>query len=168
MSTDPIQWGSSSPKMVAVREGAAPPDWYGVGAVELAALGDRVLIVEDQFKSGYECFTCGGSGKVKSTLVAGAAKTCPDCNGKGGVLVVPDANQRRPTTGTIVSVGEACKVLTVGEKVMFSNFAGLVTDFHSESGTVCVRILHETEVLSRMRGHLSLRDMKGQAEVTSI
>jgi RecJ-like exonuclease len=43
-----------------------------------------------------KCSTCSGKGAIP----------CPACEGKGGLIVVPDASERRPTTGTIASVGD--------------------------------------------------------------
>jgi len=143
-------------------------EWFNVGEVGFAASGDRLVIEEDQFKSGYECKTCGGTGKVTSKVVAGAVKKCPECDGKGGLIVVPDNAQRRPTTGIVRSAGELCKVYKVGDGVLFSNFAGFAIDLQRAGQPVCLRILHETEVLTKVRGHLELRAISSQREVTSI
>lgn len=159
---------------------------FKVGEVGFSALGDRVVIKEDEFKSGYECPTCSGSGRVGCSNCNGSGKSsinaharcsichgdgwlrCGDCEGKGGTLVVPEQSQRRPTTGLIVSAGELCKVLHVGETVMYSNFAGYAVDLNRAGQPVCLRILHETEVLCRVSGHLELRTLRNQTEVTSI
>jgi len=127
------------------------------------AIGDRVLIEEDQFKSGYECPDCGGTGK--SAIVPGAR--CSSCEGKGGLLVVPEVSERRPTTGCVVSAGPNCKWLGVGDNVLYSNFAGYVVDLARAGRNVTIRILHETEVLARMTGHLELRSLKGKSEIAT-
>jgi co-chaperonin GroES (HSP10) len=147
-----------------------PPEsiWFEVGEVGFAASGDRLVIEEDQFKSGYECKTCEGSGKVPSTVVGGKMKTCPDCDGKGGLLIVAEVSQRRPTTGIVRSAGEQCKVYKVGDGVLFSNFAGFAIDLDRMGKKVCIRILHETEVLTKVRGHLELRAISSQRETTGI
>src|SRR5690348_11443311 len=49
------------------------PTWFDIGAVKFAAFGDRLLIREDEFRSGYECRICNGSGKVE----------CATCSGRG-------------------------------------------------------------------------------------
>jgi co-chaperonin GroES (HSP10) len=170
VTTPTSTWGGPTPapsKVITSVERVATIE-YKVGDVGFSALGDRVVIVEDQFKSGYECETCGGSGKVPSTIAGGKPKVCPTCDGKGGLLVVPDNSQRRPTTGLIVSAGELCKSLKVGDSVLFSNFAGFAVDMDRAGTTVCLRILHETEVMCRVSGHLELRAMRNQSEVTSI
>jgi co-chaperonin GroES (HSP10) len=160
--------------------------WFDVGEVGFAASGDRLVIEEDQFKSGYECKTCGGHEKVKCpncngtgksqvnahakcSVCAGAqAVTCPECNGKGGLLIVAETSQRRPTTGIVRSAGEGCRIYKVGDGVLFSNFAGFAIDLNRAGTTVCLRILHETEVLTKVRGHLELRAISSQREVSSI
>lgn len=74
--------------------------------IQLEAVEDKIIVVMDQFKSGYECKECGGTGKIKSTVVEGADKDCPTCEGRGALLVVPQISQSLPTLGTVVSVGE--------------------------------------------------------------
>jgi hypothetical protein len=160
-------------------------EWFEVGEVGFAASGDRLVIEEDQFKSGYECKTCNGSGKVAClncfkgfSKINGIVKckicqgdtyhVCPDCNGKGGLLIVAEVSQRRPTTGIVRSAGEQCKVYKVGDGVLFSNFAGFAIDLQRAGQPVCLRILHETEVLTKVRGHLELRAISSQREATGI
>jgi RecJ-like exonuclease len=104
-----------------------------LGTLTMEAHADRLIVVQDPFVSGYECTTCGGknvrnevsyvacsdcrgtgqraismsdSYKKCSTCDGTGQVPCPDCDGKGGVIIVPDASERRPTTGTIVSVGD--------------------------------------------------------------
>src|SRR4029077_19176848 len=123
--------------------GAVPPwqpTFYEVGPVKFAAFGDRYLVVEDEFRSGYECQRCKGDGRISCDNCRGSGTvrtkfrctpcegngrlTCPDCGGKGGLLVIPDVSKRRPTTGKVVSGGEKTKYFKLGDNVMFSNFAG--------------------------------------------
>jgi co-chaperonin GroES (HSP10) len=157
---------------------------FDLGDLKFWALGDRVLIQEDEFKTGYECMQCGGSGKAPcgdcegrgEHLRAGVARkcshcengavTCPECNGKGGLIVAPEIAERRPTTGKVVSVGDKCHTLKVGDSVMYSNFAGYVVDLQAAGRPVVLRILHETEVLCGMSGQLQLRNYRGKNEIT--
>jgi chaperonin GroES len=163
---------------------------FEVDNLKFGAMGDRVLIEEDEFKSGYECTVCDGAGKVpcesckgagsyrrgavdiKCSQCAGGAVTCPECKGKGGLLVAPETAQRRPTTGTVKSVGPGTKdhlmTLKVGDRVMYSNFAGYVTDFARLGKSVTMRILHETEILCQIEGHLDLRTFKGKTEIAEV
>lgn len=103
------------------------------GKLALEAVGDRVIVLEDKFKTGFECKTCGGGGysnepcpcckgtgfEGEESLVPNCRvccnpkieqkqpgkKPCDDCRGKGGILVAPQTAKRRPTTGKIVSTG---------------------------------------------------------------
>jgi co-chaperonin GroES (HSP10) len=159
---------------------------FELGDLKFRALGDRVIIIEDEFKTGYECGHCGGSGKapcdqcgghgaylrgkvtLKCSHCVNGAVRCPECDGKGGLLVAPETAQRRPTTGKVVSAGSACKVLSPGQGVMYSNFAGYVVDLARAGKTVTLRILHETEVLCEMDGQLELRNFKGKTEIAEL
>lgn len=157
-----------------------------IGDLKFWALGDRVLIIEDEFKSGYECSECGGSGNTPCEGCGGTGRSkrmqmarcavcegkgavmCPTCLGKGGLLVAPEISQRRPTTGEVISVGEKCVVLKPGQRVMYSNFAGYVVDLNRAGRNVAVRILHETEVLCAMEGQLLLKNFKGKTEIAEV
>lgn len=160
------------------------PNILDIGPAKFEALGDRVLILEDEFRSGYECTTCSGHGKIKCPNCDGLGEvshggpnmrchvcegskaiSCPECGGKGGILVVPEVSQRRPTTGSVVSVGPECKSLSPGQGVMYSNFAGYVVDLARAGEPITLRILHETEVLCKVSGHLDLKTFKSKTEV---
>lgn len=158
---------------------------YGFGSLNFWALGDRVLIEEDAFKSGYECSKCNGKGSIPCDNCGGTQErngkkcsicdgtdgtlTCPSCGGKGGLIVVPDTSQRRPTSGTVVSVGAAVKVLKVGQSVLYSSFAGYTVDLKGATGQdVVLRILHESEILSGMEGHLTLTNLRGKSEIAQF
>src|SRR5437867_6892619 len=139
------------------------PTWFEIGSVKFAAFGDRLLISEDEFRSGYECRGCNGSGRITcpdcrgvgsharergeivvsikcSTCMGKGSIMCPGCEGKGGILVVPDVSQRRPSTGQVVSVGDKCKYFKVGDNVLYSNFAGHAMDLERAGIKVVVRI----------------------------
>lgn len=156
---------------------------FEVEGLKFWALGDRVLIQEDEFKSGYECGECEGKGAVECVECEGKGShgvkkcshcggqgvvRCQACGGKGGLLVAPETAQRRPTTGRVVSLGEACKVLELGQSVMYSNFAGYVVDLARAGKTITIRILHESEVLCGMDGQLQLRNLKGKTEIATF
>jgi len=74
--------------------------------IQLEAVEDKIIVMMDSYKSGYECKECGGTGKVKSTFVEGAERECEACNGKGATLVIPEISKSLPTLGTVMSVGE--------------------------------------------------------------
>lgn len=154
---------------------------FPVGTLNFWALGDRVLVEEDEFRSGYECSVCSGHGKVdcgdcagigikinnkKCSSCEGTGKlVCPTCEGKGGLLIAPEISQRRPTSGRVVSCGRRVKYLNVGDSVLFSNFAGYVVDLDRAGSKVTLRVLHEPEILSGMSGHLMLTNLRSKTEI---
>lgn len=153
---------------------------FSLGDLKFEALGDRLIILEDEFKTGYECSRCGGSCKTACTECHQGVKAngkkcsmcegeghirCESCGGKGGLLVAPDITQRRPTTGRVVSAGPKAGSVKVGESVMYSNFAGYVVDLERAGKPICLRILHETEILCRLEGHLTLANLKGKSDI---
>lgn len=77
--------------------------------IQLEAIEDKIIVMIDRYKSGYECKECSGTGKIKSEVVEGALRDCEKCNGKGALLVVPEISQSLPTLGTVLSVGERTK-----------------------------------------------------------
>jgi len=156
---------------------------FALGELKFWALGDRILIQEDEFKSGYECQNCAGAGKhpciecngtgsyslKKCSHCSGTGKVvCTECQGKGGLLVAPETSQRRPTTGVIVSLGPDCKYLQLGDSVLYSNFAGYVVDLNRAGRPVTLRILHETEILCALEGQLDLRGLRGKSEIATF
>ena len=134
---------------------------FEIGPLKFEAFGDRIIVQEDAFKSGYECETCGGTG----VSPLNPNMRCKDCNGTGGLLAIPEVSQRRPTTGTIASVGPDVQHLKVGQSVMYSSFAGHTIDLDRAGVPVVLRILHEPEVLSILEGHLELRSVRGKSEI---
>lgn len=161
----------------------AQPVPYKVGEVEFIALADRVVVEEDEFRSGYECNACAGKGKLVCVGCQGTGKsavnpeiqckdchgsltvTCSECGGKGGLLVIPEQSERRPSSGRVVSAGEDCKTLKVGDNVLYSNFAGHAIDLDRVGLSIVLRILHEKEVLCRVSGHLELRTLRNKTEI---
>jgi hypothetical protein len=156
---------------------------YRAGPVSFEAWNDRLVIVEDPFKSGYECDRCNQTGKLlcpdcnglgTSGVVMGAkckvcrgdgSITCPDCNGKGELIVIPDAAKRRPTTGVIVSIGPKIKNLRKHDAVLYHDFVGCSFDLTGagEDGierAVTIRIIREDDVLVKVHGHMELSRMR--------
>jgi len=158
------------------------------------ALGDRLIILQDEFKSGYECARClgkrelvcvecagrGWNSQVLDEFTVGVAKkkcshcdgvgklVCPDCQGKGGLLEIPEDKQQRPGTGKVVSVGPACRTAALEDWVMYSQFAGHVVDLARDGKKYVLRILHETEILCGMAGSLDLRTLRGKSEIAEF
>jgi co-chaperonin GroES (HSP10) len=157
-----------------------------VGPLELEASGDYLILLRDEFRSGYECTFCLGQGQIKCDGCSGTGRslivkdgrcprceargviTCPLCNGKTvveGGIVIPEDRQNEPTTGAICSCGPDVIRYTNGQSVMFPSFAGhqlkLTGDTpEGEEREYLVVIMHESEVICRVKGHLELRRLK--------
>lgn len=129
-----------------------------IGAAGFEADNDRLIILQDDYRSGFECpkcldqdkrtiggkevsvvpcENCGGEGhylKDKKLAVKCSAcdgkgvVTCPDCGGKGGTIVLAENTKGRPTTGTIVSIGPDVKNRKRGDKVIYPSFSGHAYD----------------------------------------
>lgn len=100
---------------------------------QFTALGEKILVSLDQYRSGYECPTCKGSSKVKIQDASGLtlSTACPDCKGKGvreGGLVIPDTSKVIASSGVVISMGavarERCTEFAVGDRILFSVHAG--------------------------------------------
>jgi co-chaperonin GroES (HSP10) len=134
----------------------------------IEAVGERIWVLRDHFKSGYECPTCKGSryvgacelclgkGEVKKEecrICHGSGKReCPDCQGKGvksGGLVIPDESQKPPETGVILSVGPEATGFKEGDHVVYSSYAGTELNF---KGAGKIRVLVPKEVLGLIYG----------------
>jgi co-chaperonin GroES (HSP10) len=170
---------------------------FSIGATGFEALGERVLVLVDPFRSGYECERCNGDQKISctdcdngksrlnpnmqcKTCSGSRAMVCPACGGKGGELIIPDVAENRPQTGTIVSVGdqvgrgvqrlfgavpvqtfeERKNPLKKGDRVLFGTYAGFDVKLDTSDGRgIELRILNESEVLTRVHGEMKLRRM---------
>lgn len=161
----------------------------------LEAGGDRVIVQEDRFRTGYECKTCDGNRWQKNSTCpscrglkyvgemgskdasvcrlcegSGLAQ-CPDCKGKGGIVIVPEDVMRRPTSGVIKSIGyrtnydpdmrdyikdeDGKPYWKVGDRVIFALFAGTAIDFKQRGSC---RILSRNELMGKIHGVGSLGD----------
>ena len=141
------------------------------GAIGLAIKnGDTVIILEDEFKSSYDCKTCDGTGEViknclkcSGTGIDESVKadsndpiincgkcegkgswliSCTDCNGKGALLEIPDQAKARPTSGKIVAVGPGVQFSALGDRVAYSGYTGHLIPF---KGNTRLRIMREGE-----------------------
>jgi DnaJ-class molecular chaperone len=165
-----------------------------LGALTMEAFNDRILVIEDEFRSGYECPDCVGKKKIKSpeleelvcencqgtgksilnkdvrcSRCRGTGRTlCETCRGKGGVIVVAQASERRPTTGTIVSIGDKVERAQRGESVIYTSFSGHCYDLELPGDEVVViRVIQESDILAKVSGHLELRRVKKSAALGS-
>lgn len=66
-----------------------------------------------------------------------------------GRVIIPDAAQRRPTTGTVIAVGAEITKVAVGDKILYGNFSGTGINFANRPA---FRILTEDEILAIVVG----------------
>jgi co-chaperonin GroES (HSP10) len=163
-----------------------PSNILKVGPLELEAAGDYIILLRDEFRSGYECPKCEGEGVIRCDSCGGTGRSlvvkdgrctqcmgnksmaCPDCGGKGvvaGGLVIPEDRQNEPTTGTIVSMGPEVSRYGVGNSVMFPSYAGHQLKLtgetpEGEEREYLVVVMHQTEIICHCRGQLELRRLK--------
>lgn len=162
---------------------------YYAGPMGMEAMFGRILVVEDDFRSGYECEKCGKTGKhgcpdcddgnsklnsdIRCKTCHGAMVVqCSECKGQGAVLFIPEVAQRRPTTGQVVSTGDEVRSIKRGDYVCYSNFVGEVwdlsgVDHDGNERTIVVRHMKESEVICRVTNHLSLKRMRNRQNQTS-
>jgi len=149
---------------------------------QFLAVADKIIISIDDYRSGFECEKCKGTAKVEivcSCVTADrpgyknrfnepceecggdyGSKTrsveCPSCQGKGALIVIPQTAKVLPSTGTITSVGETCKLLSsrVGNRIVFSPHTGTMLPL---KGNVRLKIMREHEILCQVfgEGHTS-------------
>ena len=62
---------------------------------------------------------------------------------KEGLIYRPGTTIARPTTGTVLAVGDGCTELKVGDRIQFEHFAGYTVEVDGEE----LDILRETEIV---------------------
>lgn len=127
---------------------------------KIKARGESIIVVVDLFKSGYECKTCKGTGKIpmkRVDLAKGGLVdsyiTCSTCNGKTGMLVLPDEAKSLPCTGVIVSIGPGASHrddLNLYDRVLFGPHSGRFIPI-SKAGAL-LKIMHEREATAIVEG----------------
>ena len=128
-------------------------------------LGDNIIVLEDEFKSSYDCTVCEGTGElvVDCTKCEGTGQissngifsvcgkcsghksktvVCGSCRGKGALLEIPDQAKARPTSGKIVARGPDAHVYSLGDRVAYSGYTGHLIPF---KGNTRLRIMRQTE-----------------------
>jgi hypothetical protein len=73
--------------------------------IALMAIEDKIIVMIDSWKSGFECKDCKGTGKVGSFINPELVRSCDTCKGTGATLHIPDSHKSLPSTGVIVSMG---------------------------------------------------------------
>lgn len=140
------------------------------GKLGLEATENKILILIDKFKSGYECKDCNETGKYiacecarrdsfgikENGKVCGfrdncglqiIGETCRTCKGTGTTLIMPENARAIPTSGVIVSVGPLCRTREVGERVLFGAHTGYFLPF---KGSAKIRCMREDEPLCKI------------------
>jgi hypothetical protein len=137
------------------------------GKIALRAVEDKIIVLLDRFKTGYECLLCGGDGMGRACRDCstnpglnrfGSTCTscngdynkhvgidCPACKGRGSSIIVPESTKALPTSGIIVSVGPKCEYRKVGERVLFGAHVGYFLPF---KGNVRLRTMREYEPMA--------------------
>ena len=133
------------------------------GKIALEATEDKIVILLDKFKTGFECSECAGTGvlqqcscrtgtnrfgstctKCNGEPMSFAGKDCPICKGRGTSIIIPESSKSLPTSGIIVSAGPQCTKREVGERILFGAHTGYYLPF---KGNVRLRIMREHEPL---------------------
>jgi co-chaperonin GroES (HSP10) len=137
------------------------------GKIALRAIEDKIIVLLDKFRSGYECKMCDGTGEGRRCrdckngvnsrgftckICEGnpdrwVGKSCPECRGKGSSIIIPDSAKALPTSGTIVSVGPECTKRRLGQRIVFGAHVGFFLPF---KGNVRLRMMREYEPLCEL------------------
>ena len=140
------------------------------GKIAIEAVEDKIVILTDKFRSGYECETCNEtgviglcdcerSGRKGFNTVGGLCrvclgfpennrgKICTKCKGTGQTIIIPESTKQMPTSGVIVSAGPKCVTRKLGERVLYGGHTGHNLPF---KGNVRIRIMREHEVMCLM------------------
>lgn len=143
------------------------------GRLAMKATGDRIIILEDRFRTGYECKGCDGAGflsgvckycngeliivsdrediddRACSNCMRDGRPTgkelCPSCKGHGATIIVPQTSERASTSGRVMSCGPLCKYYKVGDHVLYGSYAGTKITFQQKN---IVRIASEDEIIA--------------------
>ena len=99
---------------------------------------------------GAPCRMCGVLGYEKETKHSCGFVPCEFCNGSGwdGGIVKPESTQSAPISGIVVSVGPACHLLKVGDRILHSRYAG--HNMEQRDGD-SYTMMHEHEYLCLLR-----------------
>lgn len=132
------------------------------GKLGLEAIENKILVLVDKFKSGYECKDCNETGLYVACECARAGRfgekdngkscfykdrcstqvvgeKCKTCNGTGHTIAIPETSKMIPTSGLIVSTGPQCVRRSYGERVVFGAHTGYNLPFKGNSVIRCMR-----------------------------
>jgi co-chaperonin GroES (HSP10) len=99
-----------------------------------------------------DCWECAVDSEYTSGSTASKKSIgfvpCSECNGKGGLIVIPEENQRNTTTGQVLAISDReILEVKVGDKVMFTNYSGSPFKFLD----VDLRIIIERDLLGKVK-----------------
>lgn len=75
-----------------------------------------------------------------------------------GTIIIPDKNKRQPTKGLVIAVAPSIENIKVGDRVLYSQFAGYLLKF--EDTPIC-RCLGYSEVLAKLRQDAPILTVEG-------
>ena len=137
----------------------------------------RVIVRQDTLEGEYSCRSCRGNGyseevcevcrgeqkrdgsDCRGCVVLGydreqkwscGHKTCDSCRGTGwrGGIIIPEVAQGKPCSGIVVSLGPNTSVAKLGDRVLYSKYAGhALTTPEGETFTT----MRESEILQLIR-----------------
>jgi len=75
-----------------------------------------------------------------------------------GTIIIPDKNKRQPTKGLVIAVAPSIQNIAVGDRVLYSQFAGYLLKF--EDTPIC-RCLGYSELLCKLRKDSPILTVEG-------
>ena len=73
-----------------------------------------------------------------------------------GLITIPDKAKRRPTTGTVVAIGEGVTKVSVGERILCAQFSGTGIQIKNFPAYV---VLTEEEVLLKLAPDIEIDEV---------
>jgi co-chaperonin GroES (HSP10) len=143
-------------------------------SLSLQAVEDKIIVLMDEHRTGYECRNCSGTGKIPSSVVKDAEKQCTECEGLGvikGGLVIPETAKSLPSTGVVVSMGPItpymiCKRRLAHFKASYEEDSFYITEVELELKSIPVqlgtRIVFSPHVgtMLPLKGNVKLKIMR--------
>lgn len=72
---------------------------------------------------------------------------------KSGLVISTNRDRNnKPSTGTVVTVGDECKYLSAGDKVVFSKYSGVFFEYNGEKDLL---LMTESEILGKINNDKS-------------
>lgn len=96
------------------------------------------------------CRVCRVSGYGKEVWYSCGKHKCSKCNGSGwrGGIIIPEESQSQAITGVVVSVGPDVRTWKIGDRLMFSRYAGHTLEVSKTESFIMMR---ESEAIGMLR-----------------